>query len=126
MRATPMSGINLPNYLSSGDLEKCSSTGVYPRQLYWPIHGPTEEEKKITSRYHAWPRKLTKLNGLAGSIIFYSIKQTYQVLQLQQQSWLPLHLVACTIVVLLTINRAHYHAHSRIPTASNESIMHVP
>ena len=23
------SGVNLPNYLSSGDLEKCSSTGVY-------------------------------------------------------------------------------------------------
>ena len=24
------SGVNLPNYLSSGELEKCSSTGVYP------------------------------------------------------------------------------------------------
>ena len=24
------SGVNLPNYLSSGDLEKSSSTGVYP------------------------------------------------------------------------------------------------
>ena len=26
------SGVNLPNYLSSEDLEKCSSTGVY---LHW-------------------------------------------------------------------------------------------
>ena len=30
------SGVNIPNYLSSGDLEKYSSTGVYPHYLYWP------------------------------------------------------------------------------------------
>ena len=37
------SGGNLSDYLSSGELEMCSSTGVYSYQLYWPnvMYAPT-------------------------------------------------------------------------------------